>query len=48
MKSLSEYIARRANSEDKIGGKFWEGRFKCQALLNEKAILAAMIYVDLN
>jgi REP element-mobilizing transposase RayT len=48
MKSLSEYIARKANAEDKIGGKFWEGRFKCQALLNEKAILAAMTYVDLN
>jgi hypothetical protein len=48
MKSLSEHIARKANAEDKIGGKFWEGRFKCQALLNEKAILAAMTYVDLN
>jgi hypothetical protein len=48
MKSLSEYIARRANAEDKIGGKFWEGRFKCQALLSEKSILAAMTYVDLN
>jgi hypothetical protein len=48
MKSLSEYIARRANAEDKIGGKFWEGRFKCQALLSEKSKLAAMTYVDLN
>jgi REP element-mobilizing transposase RayT len=48
MKSLSEFIARKANAEDKIGGKFWEGRFKCQALLSEKAILAAMAYVDLN
>jgi REP element-mobilizing transposase RayT len=48
MKCLSEYIARRANAEDKIGGKFWEGRFKCQSLLSEKAILAAMAYVDLN
>jgi hypothetical protein len=48
MKSLSEYIARKANAEDKLSGKFWEGRFKCQALLSEKAILAAMTYVDLN
>ncbi len=48
MKSLSEPIARRANAEDKVTGRFWEGRFKCQALLSEKSILAAMTYVDLN
>ena len=48
MKSLSEPIARMANAEDKCKGRFWEGRFKCQALLNEKAILAACAYVDLN
>jgi hypothetical protein len=48
MKSLSEPIARRANAEDKVSGRFWEGRFKSQALLSEKSILAAMTYVDLN
>jgi REP element-mobilizing transposase RayT len=48
MKSLSEPIARRANAEDKVSFRFWEGRFKCQALLSEKSILAAMTYVDLN
>jgi hypothetical protein len=48
MKSLSEPIARRANAEDKVTGRLWEGRFKCQALLSEKSILAAMTYVDLN
>ncbi len=48
MKSLSEPIARKANAEDKVTGRFWEGRFKCQALLSEKSILAAMAYVDLN
>jgi REP element-mobilizing transposase RayT len=48
MKSISAHIARRANAEDKATGRFWEGRFKCQALLSEKSILAAMAYVDLN
>jgi REP element-mobilizing transposase RayT len=48
MKSLSENIARRANVEDNVTGRFWEGRFKCQALLSQKAVVAAMTYVDLN
>ena len=48
VKSLSEPIARKANAEDKVTGRFWEGRFKCQALLSQKSILAAMTYVDLN
>jgi len=37
-----------ANAEDKTNGRFWQGRFKCQLLLSEKSILAAMAYVDLN
>jgi hypothetical protein len=48
MKRLNSYIAVRANREDKRTGHFWEGRFKSHALLDEKAVLACMAYVDLN
>ncbi len=48
MKYLSQPIALRANIEDDCKGKFWESRFKCQRLLDEAAVLSAMVYVDLN
>jgi REP element-mobilizing transposase RayT len=48
MKSIAEPIARMANAQDQVKGRFWQGRFKAQVLRNEKALLAAMTYVDLN
>jgi REP element-mobilizing transposase RayT len=48
MAKLNEYISRRANKEEGLGGRFWEGRFKSTHLSDEAAILGCMVYVDLN
>lgn len=48
MKLLKEKIARIANEEDNVRGHFFEGRFRSTRLLDMFALVAAVMYVELN
>ncbi|WP_233903433.1 hypothetical protein [Stieleria maiorica] len=48
MRLLNQRIAQRANKEDDVEGHFFQGRFKAVPLVDEEAILAGSVYVDLN
>jgi hypothetical protein len=48
MKLLCEHVARKANKEEGVRGKFWESRFLSVPLLDEEALVACSMYVDLN
>ena len=45
---MCQKLAIRANKEDELTGKFWEGRFRCIRILDEAGLLACAAYVDLN
>ncbi|QDV40368.1 hypothetical protein Enr13x_01740 [Stieleria neptunia] len=48
MRLLNQQIAQRANKEDETTGHFFEQRFKAIPLVDEEAVLACSVYVDLN
>ena len=47
-KLVKQPTAKRANKQDGVTGAFWSGRFKSKPILDELALLATMVYVDLN
>ena len=48
MARWKEPIAKLANAEEGKKGHFWDQRFGCRELADEPAVLACMVYVDLN
>ena len=48
IRCLAESIARQANRQDGCTDRFGEGRTKCRRLLDEAAVLACSVDVDLN
>jgi hypothetical protein len=48
MKCLKEPLSRQANRQDQCRGAFFQGRYKSVAILDDEALLAVGIYIDLN
>jgi REP element-mobilizing transposase RayT len=48
MRLLCQPIARRANREDDVDGRFFAKRFECNRLETDAEVLACSLYVDLN
>ncbi len=48
MRLVKQKIAIRMNRDDDVTGHFWDERFLSIALLDQRAIMACMVYVDLN
>lgn len=48
MRLACQPIARRANQEDGVDGRFFAKRFDCERLKTSADVLACSVYVDLN
>ena len=48
MRQLNQYVATRANREDKCDGHFFEQRFKAEPISDLFALVVCGLYVDLN
>lgn len=48
MRLMCQKIAVRANAEDELPGRFFQGRFRSVRILDEAGLLACAAYVDLN
>ena len=48
MKCLKEPLSRLANRQDECRGAFFQGRYKSVAILDDAALLAVGVYIDLN